>query len=365
MRLGIDTFSIRWQGWSAFQTLDYAAGLGLDVVQFSTREDLASHDPGYLRELRAHADGLRLQIELGMGSIDRYAASFRPQLGSGAEQLADMCRAAAPLGSPIVRCFLGMQSDRLRQVPFSEHVAECVRTIQAVGSLARDLGIRIAVENHGFGDFLAPELKAMVEEAGPDIAAVTLDTGNPAYCAEDPLYSAEVLAPYIATTHFRDTAIWEYESGAEAQWTVLGQGTVDLPAIVRLLQESCPGVAVDLETITGGPPRAIPYLDPESEFWRLYPDMPAQALVRYMARARRGTRDGAGPLEQLTGQPVSSPPQRPPRPGQPPGAPGAPGPSAEQDERLREQQRRHFEASVAYARDTLGLGERPRPWTSR
>ncbi|HEX2326842.1 MAG TPA: sugar phosphate isomerase/epimerase, partial [Chloroflexota bacterium] len=78
MRLGIDTFSIRWQGWSAFQTLDYAAGLGLDVVQFSTREDLASHDPGYLRELRAHADGLRLQIELGMGSIDRYAASFRP-----------------------------------------------------------------------------------------------------------------------------------------------------------------------------------------------------------------------------------------------------------------------------------------------
>ena len=50
--------------------------------------------PGYLREVRAHADRLGLQVELGMGSIDRYAASFRPQLGSGAEQLADMCRAA-------------------------------------------------------------------------------------------------------------------------------------------------------------------------------------------------------------------------------------------------------------------------------
>jgi hypothetical protein len=112
-----------------------------------------------------------------------------------------------------------MQSDRLRQVPFSEHVAERVRTIRAVGGLARDLGIRIAVENHGFGDFLA----------------------------------------------------------------------------------------------------------------------------RYMALARRGTRDGARPLEQLTGRP---------------GAPGAP---TAQDERLREQQRRHFEGSVAYARDTLGLGERPRP----
>jgi hypothetical protein len=115
---------------------------------------------------------------------------------------------------------------------------------------------------------------------------------------------------------------------------------------------------VDLETITGGPPRAIPYLDLESEFWRLYPEMPAQALVRYLALARRGTRDGAGPLEQLTGQPAPGRPSGAP-PGQPTGAPGAFGPSAEQDERLREQQRRHFEASVAYARDTLGLGERP------
>lgn len=31
MRLGVDTYSLRFQGWDAFQTLDYAAGLGLDV----------------------------------------------------------------------------------------------------------------------------------------------------------------------------------------------------------------------------------------------------------------------------------------------------------------------------------------------
>src|SRR5437660_9345023 len=99
MRLGIDTYSIRSQGWDAFQTLDYAAKLGLDVVQFSTRENLASHDSGYLQELSAHATRLGLQIELGMLSIDRFAASFRPELGSGEEQLTDMCRAAAVLGS--------------------------------------------------------------------------------------------------------------------------------------------------------------------------------------------------------------------------------------------------------------------------
>ncbi|MGH2367812.1 MAG: sugar phosphate isomerase/epimerase family protein, partial [Chloroflexota bacterium] len=235
MRLGVDTYSLRFQGWNAFQTLDYAAKLDLDVVQFSTRENLASHDPGYLAEVKAHAGRLGLDIELGMGSIDRYAASFRPELGTGAAQLTDMCHAAARLGSPVVRCFLGMQSDRLGAVPFPEHVAECRRTLQEVAPLARDLQLKIAIENHGFGDFLADELKTLVEEAGPDYAAVTLDTGNPAYAAEDPLYSSEVLAPYVATTHFRDTAIWEDEQGAQAQWTILGKGTVDLEAIRQVL----------------------------------------------------------------------------------------------------------------------------------
>jgi hypothetical protein len=239
----------------------------------------------------------------------------------------------------VVRCFLGAQSDRLGAVPFREHVAECVRTIRTVAPLCRELGLRIAVENHGFGDFLADELVAMVEEAGPDVAAVTLDTGNPTYAAEDPLYSAEALAPYVATTHLRDTAIWEDEQGAQAQWTVLGRGTVDLPAIVGLLQARCPGVAANLETITGGAPRPLPYLDPQAELWRLYPAMPARSLARYVALARRGTGAGAGPLAQLLGQPG---PERAP----------------EEAERLREQQRRHFQESATYARDVLGLGER-------
>ena len=73
MLLGIDSYSLRWQGWDAFQFLDYAASLGLDNVQFSERGNLASHDPGYLRELRQHGDGAGVKIEIGMGSIDRFA----------------------------------------------------------------------------------------------------------------------------------------------------------------------------------------------------------------------------------------------------------------------------------------------------
>ncbi|MGH2354444.1 MAG: sugar phosphate isomerase/epimerase, partial [Chloroflexota bacterium] len=60
MRLGVDSFSLRWQGWDAFQILDYAARLGLDNVHFSERRHLAALDEEYLTALKRRADELGL-----------------------------------------------------------------------------------------------------------------------------------------------------------------------------------------------------------------------------------------------------------------------------------------------------------------
>src|SRR4051812_9525687 len=117
MRLGIDSYSLRWQGFNAFQFLDYSAGLGLDNVHFSERRNFASLDDGYLRELKHHGDRLGLAIEVGMGSFDRFARSFRPEYGTGEEQLTAMLRAASVVDSPVVRCFLGAQEDRAGAIP--------------------------------------------------------------------------------------------------------------------------------------------------------------------------------------------------------------------------------------------------------
>lgn len=149
MRLGLDAYSLRWQGWNAFQILDYSARLGLDNVQFSERGFLASLDDGYLRSLRSHGDRLELSLEVGMLSFDRHSGIFDAQRGAAEQQLGEMFRAAKILGSPIVRCVLGNQADRLGMIPFEAHVEEGLRVLRAVSSLARDLEIRLAVENHG------------------------------------------------------------------------------------------------------------------------------------------------------------------------------------------------------------------------
>src|SRR5205814_4890518 len=103
-RLGIDSYSLRSQGWDAFQFLEYSAKVGLDNVHFSERRNFASLDSDYLRQLRARADELGLAVEVGMGSFDRLAESFRAEFGSGEQQLGDFVDAAVICGSPVVRC---------------------------------------------------------------------------------------------------------------------------------------------------------------------------------------------------------------------------------------------------------------------
>ena len=87
MRLGIDSYSLRWQGWNAFEFLEYSARIGLDNVHFSERRNFESLDVEYLISLKKRADELGLTIEVGMGSFDRYSASFRPELGTGEEEI--------------------------------------------------------------------------------------------------------------------------------------------------------------------------------------------------------------------------------------------------------------------------------------
>jgi sugar phosphate isomerase/epimerase len=344
IRLGLDTYSLRWQGWDAFQLLEYAASLGLTNVHFSERTALASLDNDYLQALRQRGATLGLSIELGMLSFDQFSSFFRPEFGSAEEQLIDMLHAARIVGSPIVRTVLGGQAERLGPPPIEQHMDEVLRVLRQVGPVARDLGVKVALENHGALDLLARELRQLVETAGTDILGVCLDSGNPAYAAEDPLVSAEILAPYLLTTQIRDTRVWSVPGGAMAQWVPMGQGNVDLPGIAGVLRQHAPNIAFNLEIITCLEPRLIPYADTASDFWDMYPQMLARDFARFVALATRGTPE---PLEQLTLASGAS--------GPPPGAPG---------EALRIQQRHHFELSVRYCQEVLGLGTTSTPATA-
>jgi 3-oxoisoapionate decarboxylase len=326
IKLGFDHFALRALGWKAPVHLEHATTLGVDAVLLSELSVLEPYDDTSLRAVRAQADRLGLTLYVGMGSICPSSGTFNKKAGSAPDQVRQAIRVAQALGSPAIRCYLGRFDDRLTEGGIDAHVKNTVATCHAVRGDVTAAKLKLAVENHA-GDMQAWELKELVEAAGPDFVGVNLDPGNAAWTLEDPVASLETLAPYVACTSIRDSAIWETPTGATVQWTAMGEGDVDFTRWVELYAQCCATVPVFIETISGLQ-RPLNYLTPD--FWKPWPKARASDFARFLAVAQRGK-----PREAF-------------RAGQ-----GAEGRAADQAHQKAELQK-----SVDYCKRVLGLGVR-------
>src|SRR6516162_843405 len=265
VKLGADLFSLRSQNWAPLELLDYCAGLKVQTVHFSEVRFIGGLDPENLRRVRARAAELGIEIEIGMTSICPTSKMFNAAAGSAEAQLGAMIDAAVIVGSRIVRCVLGSSADRLPG-PIERHIESMVRVLRNVRSKAVDAHVRIAIENHA-GDMQARELKTLIEQAGPDFTGVCIDSGNPLWTIEDPHLTLETLAPYVLTSHLRDSAVWRVPEGAAVSWVRMGEGNVEIEGYVRQYAALCPGRALSIESIVTGP-RVFAYRDPK--FWDSY-----------------------------------------------------------------------------------------------
>jgi len=333
IRLGFDTYSIRAFQWKALQLIDYAASLKTDTIQISSLDDYESLEPAYLARVKDHAARAGIVLDAGMGSICPLSTSWNPKNGDPKENIMRGLRVAKAIGASSMRCFLGQEADRLGKYGIEACMERTIAVLRSVRSEAQDLGVKIAIENHS-GDTQAREVRTMIEEAGKDFVGSCLDTGNPMWVVEDPMVSLETLAPYVVTTHIRDSVIYEVPQGAAAQWVALGDGTIDFHKFVARYRQLCPNASMQLEVITGRPPRILPYLEPG--FWKEFPKADASEFARFVALAKRG--------HPFTGFMVVED--------------GVKEPLPEFKAALREQQRVDLERSLEYAKKSLGVGVR-------
>jgi 3-oxoisoapionate decarboxylase len=283
-RLGLDTYSLRAQLWTAFQQLDYCASRGVQVVHFSEPRLVGGFERTHLQRVRAHADSLNLDVEIGMLSMCPTSGIFDPSQGTAEEQLGRAIDAAVICGSPLVRCVVGNTFDRGMQGGIERHIEAALKVLRNVRAQVKDAGVKIALENHS-GDMQARELKMLVETAGTDFVGVCIDSGNASWALEDPHFTLETLAPYVLTSHMRDSAVWNTPGGVVAQWTRIGEGNVDLARYIQTYVAKCPGRAVSLELIMHRQ-RTFDYHDPE--FWSAYRTTPAWEFARFLTRAEKG-----------------------------------------------------------------------------
>ena len=291
VKFGLDLFSVRSQGWTPIQHLDFAAKWGIQVVHFSEVRFLGGLEEENLKQVRAYAERLGIEVEIGMLSICPTSALFKKSEGTAEEQLTRMIQAARTVGSPIVRCVLGSGADRSGPIPLEAHIENTAKVLRNVRSRVVDAGLKVAIENHA-GDMQAREVKLLIEEAGKDFVGSCLDSGNPLWTIEDPHLTLETLVPYVLTSHVRDTAVWNTPQGAAVAWMRMGEGNIGIEDYIREYAAKCPGRPLSLEVIVTGP-RFYNYRDPK--FWDAYRKTPAWEFARFLALVEKGTPHDAPP----------------------------------------------------------------------
>ncbi|HEY3110951.1 MAG TPA: sugar phosphate isomerase/epimerase [Chloroflexota bacterium] len=256
MRVGLDGFAIPGRPLDPFETLAWVSEQGLDGYFFGLLTRVSpTLDPGYLGELRARADDLGLYLEVGVGTVNptRFASSpavlalgdgqYRP----GFERL---LRAGRAFGGRELRVDMGGPAARFDSGPAWVAQLDATRDfLLSVAPLCRDLDCRLDVETHA--DATTRELAWLVEEVGPDVAGVCLDTANVLCLAEEPVAAAGRVAPYVHQTHAKDAIVYRAPEGLVRQSRPCGDGCVDWPALLGRLAEPAPDLNLSIEDHRG------------------------------------------------------------------------------------------------------------------
>lgn len=245
MKVGIDSYSFhRYFGeiregfeedpgkrWTVFDLLDFAGELGIGGVSLETCY-MTALDPGFLRETRSKLDAYGLECVLAWGHPTGLEGGTNP---TALEDLRQHIPSAVALGTSTMRITAsGSRYSPDLEPQFILNVAPYLR--EAVRAAA-DQGVVLALENHG--DLSSDGLLRLIELIDSPYLRVTLDTGN-AQRIEDAVEATRKLAPYVAATHIKDVAgdSASRERGGFIPSTPIGKGTVDIPAILRLLREA-------------------------------------------------------------------------------------------------------------------------------
>ena len=281
MKVGLDAYTLRESDLTIWQLLDRVVHHHLEGLQFSHRmiEDLSQQQ---IQALAARAAELGLYLELAGSSVNPG------RTGRTVLQVVDewmpALRLAESVGAAIINTSFGLLKERLFTSPsLGEQIDMTAQVLCTLAPAAQAHNVTITVELHV--DLTSIELLRLIEKVNSPHVAVNLDTANACGLMEDPVQAAMRLAPYVRTTHLKDSCVYPSEEGYNWQGgAALGRGVVDLPAIADILYRTNPHVNLNIEDSGGYIP--IPIHD--EGFLDTLSDLTPRDVVNFYQLLMRG-----------------------------------------------------------------------------
>lgn len=183
-------------------------------------------DPAHVNPEKDNAKWLK-------SMADSLGLALEPSsVGIEGETLARDLALAADWHAPVLRTILSWERPRLGRHPEAK-LTEAAERLRTVLPEAERRGVTIAVENHG--DVSTPDLLLLLAMVDSPRVGICLDVANSMVFLEDPVWTAQQLAPHAVTGHLKDYRWWMTNSGAKLSGVPLGEGNVDLDAVLATL----------------------------------------------------------------------------------------------------------------------------------
>ncbi|HQR33521.1 MAG TPA: sugar phosphate isomerase/epimerase family protein [Blastocatellia bacterium] len=250
----------RFRQRDALEFLEKCHALGAGGIQTSLNGDLA--------KLRARADELGMYLE-GMVSIPRNG-----DMTALDKSLAD----AKAAGVSVVRAAM-LGGRRYETFPtlaeWKKWVDQSYDALRLAMPVIEKHKVTVALENHK--DWTLEDFLKLLRTYQSEYLQVCLDFGNNISLLDDPMEVIEGLAKYAKSTHIKDMGLQPYADGFLLSEVVLGQGMLDLPKIVSIIQKANPTTKFSLEMITRDPLK-VPCMT--KQYWEVFPDRNGKYLAQ-------------------------------------------------------------------------------------
>ena len=231
----VSVSTMAFDGYSLETALDEVAALGVryvepasvdKVFQHLVEEDFCDARAAWLKEEMAarHLACVSLSAHIDLSqtdSVDRFRRRLEFASAIGAQVVNSI---AGPITGP----------DGFRA------------NIPVIGKRAADLGLTLALENHGDLVDRGRQIVEFIAGIGMPCVRVNYDTGNAWYYSKGQLNPVEELnevASVVAHVHLKSPKIMD----GLLRWVALGEGELDLARAGRILQDRLPGIPVSFE----------------------------------------------------------------------------------------------------------------------
>jgi sugar phosphate isomerase/epimerase len=168
---------------------------------------------------------------------------------------------------------------------FQANFQQCRRSVELAEPVLRKHRIKLAIENHK--GWRAAEQAAWIRAISSEWVGVCFDFGNNISLCETPEQTLDLLATYTVFCHIKDMAVESYADGFLLSEVPLGDGLLDLKAMVNKLRERDPGMLFCLEMIARDPLQ-IPVFT--NKYWATFDDpsspLPGRDLARVLELVR-------------------------------------------------------------------------------